>query len=274
MLARFHPEKSGPTNKQQAGLTLVELLVSISLLVLIGSYFVAQRIEAVKMQRAEGIAQEIMTLAGIATAFHINTQTWPDQNGNCVDLFDALQAEGVFPAGYTPFSESLLEADCRDSTTSPFGRILRLTLRFAYADRDQASLVATMLPASSLTIPATTASHAAPDVTVEHYLFPPRKHTVPPFQLVALGSNSRLRLDKPRCAPGATARVMLIPQSICIVSSTGLGGFVFQRLSAPHHNYWEYELRVRGGNSADFNPMGNHCGGHPVEIGAVTYCEN
>lgn len=260
----------------QAGLTLVEVLMSVSLMVLIAGYFVSQRIEAVKVQKAESIAQELMTVAAISTSLYINAKAWPDQDGNCAGLLAALQAADVFPPGLSSFSGLAFSSDCSDSSPAAvagFGQILRLTISFPYVDREYASLVASMISASNLVVPAPTSATPDPNVTVEHYLFPPRKHTLPPFQLVDLNPGGRFRVDKPKCgsASGVSPQLMLIPQAVCVLDDTGLGGFYFF-IRGESTEHWEMELRVSGSNPRNYVAMSHQCDGNDVQIGVITYC--
>lgn len=260
----------------QAGLTLVELMVSIGLLVLIAGYFVTQRIEAVKVQKAESIAQELMTVAAISTSFYINNKVWPDQAGDCNGLLSDLQAANVFPSGYSPFSGISFASDCDDNSTAAdagFGQVLRLTLSFPYVDREYASLVASMIPASDLNVPAPTPTNPAPGVTVEHYLFPPRKHTLPPFQLLDLDSNGRITVRKPSCiSEGLGAQYMLIPQALCLTDPTGFGGYYFD-VENVTSDEWRFQLFVTPGGNRDFTPMTQQCDLlEPNKVGVITYC--
>jgi type II secretory pathway pseudopilin PulG len=262
-------------NSKQDGLTLIELLVSVGLLVLIAGYFVMQRVESVKAQKAESIAQEVLTLAAITTSYYVNEKAWPDQDGDCAGLLTALQS--VFPPGYAPFSGPTLASDCSASSTAAtqgFGRVLRLTLTFPYVDREYASLVASLIPASNLVIPAPTAASPSPDVTVEHYLFPPRKHAMPPFRLENLDSSARLTVQKP-CA--TNPQLLLIPQALCLTDPTGFGGYYFDlesETNGPNNGVWRYRLMVTPGGTRDFKPMTEVCdpSGMPNAVGVITYC--
>lgn len=266
-------------NHFSAGLTLVELLVSVSLLVLIAGFFVVQQVESVKMQKAENIAQELMTVAAASTSHYVNTRAWPDQNGNCTALLTALQNANVFPAGYSPFSGLVLTSDCNSSATASqdFGRILRLVITFPYIDRDYAALVASLIPTSNLVIPAPTASNPGPNVTVEHYLFPPRRHTLPPFRVVELQTDARFRVQKPPCH--TSPQLLLIPQSLCLTDPSGFGGYYFHLESETNGTSntpgeWRYQLRVTPGDVRSFKPMEEECTpGQKNRVGVVTYCE-
>lgn len=268
-------------SSKQEGLTLIELLVSVGLLVLIAGFFVMQRVESVKAQKAESIAQELLTVAALTTSFYINTKAWPDQDASCTGLLTTLQS--AFPSGYTPFSGPTLTSDCSANSaaaTQGFGRVLRLTLTFPYVDREYASLVASIIPASNLVVPAQTAANSNPDVTVEHYLFPPRKHTLPPFRSMYLGSDGRITVPKPQCGSGSgvAPQVMLIPQALCLTDPTGFGGYYFDlesETNGPNNGVWRYRLMVTPGGARDFKPMAEVCDPDPLKpnaVGVITYC--
>ncbi|RLU00525.1 type II secretion system protein [Ketobacter sp.] len=263
--------------QQQFGFTLVEVLVSVALLSLVAAYFITAQINQVRERMVESIAQDVLSLANSSMAYFIQTDEWPDQAGNCGNLVAVLAAADAFPAGaggYTGPNDVTLDADC--SNLGSVGSTLRITVEFPAGSGEDADMLMSLLPTAA----RSTSGSGEPRVT--HYVATPRRASGRyTFHKATLEADSAFFLTKPDCpGGGSNPAYIVIPQAVCISGgSNGLGGYYFAEISGGAGNQWRLQLRVANGTNNglpnNFASLGDGptCGGQPIMVGAVTFCD-
>lgn len=265
---------------RQKGFTLVEVLVSVALMSLVGIYFLSAQISDAHDRMVRSVAQDVLTLSNSSMAYFVRVGEWPNQSGNCSGLIGVLDSANAFPpansdGSYTGAVESRITARC-SASGSLVGATLRITVQFPAGADDDAELLMGYLPTSTLDTSGT-----QPEVT--HYVAAPRRASSNRyyFHKQTLNSNSAFDLDKPPCTGGDTPAYMVIPQSLCVpTTSVGLGGYYFREVPNPDTTKWTLQLMVANGNNTgpgNFVVMGGgvrpQCDSRDVDVGAITYCE-
>lgn len=261
---------------RQHGFTLVEILVSIALMALVAGYFVSSRIEQLKLQLAENIAQEATSLGNLATAYRTaegNADEWPDSGGasDCDDAIDELIAENYLPAGYQPIASATLATSCPDGASGPF----RIAITFPAIDEDLANLVKTAMPAAH-----GPSGGGGADWEVVQSVYPPRRlgrqYT---FLKLPVDTHGEISVPRPPCGSG-TPQYIAIPQAVCVVDNDGLQGYYFRDVSGGGSaGPWRLRLMVGtltgggGPGTVHYDPQANVCDTTDVEVGVITYCE-
>lgn len=259
---------------RQQGFTLVEILVSIALMALVAGYFVSSRIEQLKLQLAENIAQEAIALGNLATAFLTadgRSGEWPDAGGasDCDDAIDELIAENYLPAGYQTIASATLTTSCPDGAAGPF----RIIITFPAVDEDLANLVKTAMPAAH-----GPGGGGGADWEVVQYVYPPRRlGRQYAFLKLPVDSHGEIIVPRPSCGSGAP-QYIAIPQAVCVEDEDGLQGYYFRELSGAPTGEWRLRLMVGtltggGGGSVHYDSQEDECDSEDVEVGVITYCE-
>lgn len=262
------------------GFTLVEVLVSVALMSLVGIYFLSAQISDAHDRMVRSVAQDVLTLANSSMAYFVRVGEWPDQSGNCTGLIRDLDAANAYPdangdGSYSAAVDSRITARC-SASGSLVGATLRITVQFPAGADDDAELLMGYLPTSTLDTSGT-----QPEVT--HYVAAPRRASSNRYNFYkgTLNSNSAFEIDKPSCASGDTPAYMVIPQSLCVPSTTvGLGGYYFREITPSSTSKWNLQLMVANGNNTgpgNFAVIGGgvrpQCDSRDVDVGAITYCE-
>lgn len=267
------------------GFTLVELLVSIALMSLMAGYFIYNRMESLKQQMAQNIAQEILTIGNKAEDYYANSGSnqWPDNDTsvtNCQNPVAELAAAGYLPVGYT--TSVAMNFDCL-SPVLGLGTAFQIQVVFVNADKDIADILMGVLPVAK----KDTSDPAK--VKINYILTPPRKLEMAGqnvhFYKQVLAHNSTVNIPIPNCVTGSP-KYVAVPQSVCYsgVTSYGLGGYLFSDVQAGSN--WTITLKVAAGNETSdtigsdgtvirhkhWVKMGDDCNGKPVDIGVVTFC--
>lgn len=263
------------TRARQQGFTLVEILVSIALMALVAGYFVSSRIEQLKLQLAENIAQEATSLGNLATAYFTaegRAGEWPDFGGtsDCDDAIDELIAENYLPVGYQPIASASLATSCPDGAAGPF----RITITFPAVDEDLADLVKTAMPNAH----GPTGSGA--DWEVVQSVYPPRRlGRQYVFMKLLVDSHGEINVPRPPCG-SRTPQYIAIPQAVCVEDNHGLQGYYFRDVSGGGSTGpWRLRLMVGtltgggGPGTVHYGPQTDTCDGTVVEVGVITYCE-
>lgn len=261
-------------NHRNVGFTLVELLVSVSLISVVVMYFATSQIQDVKQRIVESFAQDILALANSSMSYFSGSNQWPDQAHDCNGLLDALVDVGAFPDDYSGPDGITISTDCSDQ--NQIGRVLIISVQFPVADMEQADMLVSFLPTASRSI-TDDGRHK-----VVYYVAAPRKALQRYyFYKKTLGSGGRFSVPRPECGGhDAVARYLFIPQSLCLTDApNGLGGYYFADLSNSQSDLWEFQLRLAAGvnnNSlGDFIELGSDltCAGEDMKVGVITYCE-
>lgn len=269
-----------PNPDRANGFTLVEILVSIALMGLVIGYFVHARIEHMKVQLGENIAQEVLSLSNLALSYYVAEATagqWPDSASSpaCADALGVLEAGGYLPAGYQPVTSATIATRCADGSEGSFD----ITLQFAGVDSDLVQVVRTLLPRASVT-------PVGSDIQLEHRVFPPRRlgkiYHFSSGELIG----GRIAVSKPSCGSSTTATYMAVPQRICVNHNEGLQGYYFS-VHAEDSGSWTIELCVGtlatggGAGCGGGGPSGSiryirhdhQCDGENPQVAVVTYCD-
>lgn len=276
----FVPNRT-PNPDRANGFTLVEILVSIALMGLVIGYFVHARIEHMKVQLGENIAQEVLSLSNLALSYYVAEATagrWPDSASTpaCGGALGALESEGYLPADYVPVASATVSTRCADGDTGSFD----ITLQFDGVDSDLVQVVRTMLPGA-------TTSNSGSDIQLMHRVFPPRRAGKQYYFSKAeyIGSG-QFSVEKPPCG-SVDEHYIAIPQRICVEHERGLQGYYFANSETESH--WTITLCVGtlngggggGGACGGGGPPGTvtyarhgpECDGAVPEVAVVTYCE-
>ncbi|MCP5017066.1 MAG: type II secretion system protein [Ketobacter sp.] len=262
--------------KSLSGFTLVEVLVSVALISTMAVYFIQAQIQQVQDRVIEALAQDVLTLANASMSYYSQISRWPAQEvDDCASLVQDLAAMGAFPVGlngYEGMDGVALQTTCAD--VDDIGRTLRISVVFPVGDQDSAAMLRSYLPTSAMPIVA-----ADQPPVVVHYVATPRKASQRyNFERVVVGAGGLFTLPKPDCPGNRNDPAhILLPQSICIHNAEhGLGGFLFNDESNNRDDFWTLRLMVADGDDNerinDFAGVSS-CGGNPIEVGAITYCE-
>lgn len=254
------------------GFTLVELLVSIALVSLVAAYFIQYQIEALSQRVAESLAQDMLSISNTSLAYFSQALKWPDQDNDCAGLIGVLRNAGAFPIGYDAALDVDFATDCADNNV--VGRVLNITATFPAGAKEEADLLMSYLPTSSMDYDQQTQI-----AVVEHYVAQPR-NTSQRYQFFkGQLNNGAISIPKPDCWGNQTQNYFLIPQAVCIAQPNaqyGIGGYYF-RQTGEDNNSWNVVLRVANGddnnNDNDFYNAPNQCGNETISVGAITYCE-
>ena len=256
--------------RRSKGFTLIEVMVSIALLSVVAIYAIQFRIDQVKQDMSERIANQVMSIANIATTYYATNGRWPTPGDNddddCSNLMTFVEAQGFIPQNIQFPPDVSLSFGCEDD--SNLGRPLQITVSLGTHGQEVRDYLLGYLPNSV----------AQDSSGLVHYVSPPRKlASAYQFQMVNVEAGGIVRITPPNCERERFMRAMLLPQAVCLAgSATGLGGFYFDDQNI-QGGMWQFVLRVaRGDNNgteSDFDPMATMCGGVEAQVGAITYCE-
>lgn len=272
------------------GFTLIEVLVSITLLTLIGVYFVSSQINTVREKVNESVAQDVLALSNAAMVYFSQTDEWPDQANSCAGLVNRLANSNAFapvsnasgtnvydgPNGVT------LATSC--SSSNNIGSTLRITITYPQGNGEDADMLRSYLPTS-----VRLAGNNPPQV--RQYVAAPRRAADRyKFHKEFLGTASQVRIPKLPCSGngngngngnnGPQSAYIVIPQAVCMLGAVhGLGGYYFKDITPNNSSDWVLQLQVAEGGSTGtiggFHDLGDapRCNGERISIGAITYCE-
>lgn len=269
-----------PIPARANGFTLVEILVSIALMGLVIGYFVHVRIEQMKVQLGENIAQEVLSLSNLALSYYLAQSTsgqWPGgvSTPACDGALGVLRSAGYLPASYQPIPSATVSTSCTSGNEGSFD----ITLQFAVADSDLVQIVRSSLPRATVT-------PAGANILLVQSIFPPRRAGRNYTFSTPTITNGILNVQKPPCGTTSNSRYMGIPQRICVNHSQGLQGYYFNTISE-NSDTWTLELCVGsldtgggvgcgGGGPAGTVRFFRHvhqCDNADPEVAVVTYCE-
>ncbi|MAR92508.1 MAG: hypothetical protein CML06_16750 [Pseudomonadales bacterium] len=258
------------------GFTLVEVMVSVALISAVAGYFIHIQIQQMEERVVQSVAQDVLSLGNGAMAYFSQVGQWPDQDNECRNLVETLAAAGAFPVGEDGYQgpEGVnLNASCDDS--DDIGRSLLLVIRFPDYAAEQARMLMSFLPTSSISD-----IDAGEQPEVIHYVPQPRRASYRyQFHKLTLAEAGSALLPKPDC-PGRRndPAYIVLPQAVCgPVSKDGLAGFYFAETDMG--DTWRLQLRVAIGNATnaphDFSTLPDNpdCEGEPITMGALTYCD-
>ena len=263
--------------RRDIGFTLVELLVSIALMSLMAGYFIYNRLEALKQELAENIAQETLSLSNLAVRYYLDhSGSWPGSagGGDCSNAISQMTSPSseYLPGSYSSLASYTPATKC--NMTSDLANPLQFKLTFGTGEADLAKMVQALLPMASYDDTSGT-----PELTY-NAIAPRREGRIYSFHLLNLNSDSNpFNVKKPDCN---NAELILIPQSMCVFDTKGLQGYYFKKEDATvgSDKYWRVTMYVgvwkdgTGSNPPEvkYNPQTVVCDSENVEVGAIAYC--
>ncbi|RLP56306.1 MAG: type II secretion system protein [Ketobacter sp.] len=262
------------------GFTLVEVLVSVALISVVVLYFIQHQLEKVQRDTVEALARDILSITNASVSYYVSTahNVWPNQEENdCEFLMQTLVDADAFPANYIAMADVTLSFSCVED--DDIGRVLKVTVLFPVGAGENADMLLSYLPTSTRLDDT-----AEGNPVLVHYVSQPRRAAQSyEFTTVTLtddgvGGSAPFEVEQPECFKANSQRYMLLPQAVCNRGSLhGLGGFYFEVVDS-NANPWIISMKVaesqETNSPVDFVSAPAYCGGSPVEVGVITYCEN